>query len=80
MYIVRQEGGVNFGLMMLVEDSGRYQGEALSRVLKTDYGYENTAGSQIAIDMNTRKLYRTAYGAYMRCDEANTPITEIYDF
>ena len=80
MYIVRQEGGVNFGLMMLVEDSGRYQGEALSRVLKTDYGYENTAGSQIAIDMNTRKLYRTAYGAYMRCDETDTPVTEIYDF
>lgn len=80
MYIVREENGVDFGLMMLVEDSGRYQGEALSRVVKTDYGYENTAGSQIAIDMNTRKLYRTAYSAYMKCNETETPITEIYDF
>lgn len=79
-FIVQEEGGVNFGLMMLVEDSGRYQGAALSRVVKTDYGYENTAGSQIAIDMNTRKIYRTAYGAYMKCFENDTPITEIFDF
>lgn len=80
MFIVQEEDGVNFGLMMLVEDSGRYQGTALSRVVKTDYGYENTAGSQLAIDMHTRKIYRTAYSAYMKCDEADTPVTAVFDF
>ena len=82
-FIVKKEGGENFGQLMLVEDSGRYQGAALSRVVKTDtngIGFTTNAASQIAIDMNTRKIYRTAYGVYMRCDENDTPVTEIFDF
>ena len=83
VFTVKQEGGTNFGQVMLVEDSNRYQGAALSRVVKTDengIGITTNAASQIAIDMETRKIYRTAYGVYMRCDENNTPVTEIISF
>ena len=83
VFTVKQEGGTNFGQVMLVEDSNRYQGAALSRVVKTDdngIGITTNAASQIAIDMETRKIYRTAYGVYMRCDANNTPVTEIISF
>lgn len=79
-YTVKQEDGENFGQLMLCEDSSGQQGMALNRVYKYDDGIQNTAASQVTIDMSERKVYRTAYSAYQHCSEEQDMPTAIFSF
>lgn len=79
-YTVKEENGENFGQLMLCEDSSGQQGSALNRVYKYDDGIQNTAASQVTIDMAERKVYRTAYGACQHCSEAQKFPTAIFEF
>lgn len=80
VFTVKQEGGTNYGQLMLCEDSSGQQGSALNKVYKYDNGIQNTAASQVAIDMAERKIYRTAYGAFQHSSEEIMKCTEIFAF
>lgn len=79
-YIVKQEGGTNYGQLMICEDSSGQQGSALNKAYKYDNGIQNTAASQVAIDMAEHKIYRTAYGVYQHSSEQEMKRTEIFEF
>lgn len=79
-YTVKEENGVSFNQLMLCEDSSGQQGNALNRAYKYDDGIQNTAASQVTIDMAERKIYRTAYGAYQHCSEMQQFPTAIFEF
>ena len=79
-YTVKKEGGENFGQLMLCEDSSGQQGSALNKAYKYDNGIQNTAASQITIDMAERKIYRTAYGVYQHSSEEEMKRTVIFEF
>lgn len=80
VYTVKQEGGENYGQLMLCEDSSGQQGSALNKAYKYDNGIQNTAASQVTIDMAERKIYRTAYGVYQHSSEQEMKRTEIFEF
>ena len=79
-FIVKEENGEDFGQLMLCEDSTGQQGSALNRAYKYDNGIQNTAASQVTIDMAERKVYRTAYGVYQHCSEEPMAETMIFSF
>lgn len=79
-YKVEEVGGVSFNQVMLCEDSSGQEGSALNRSHKYNNGIENTAASQITIDMAEKKIYRTAYGIYQHCSKIPQSETKIFNF
>lgn len=79
-YTVKEENGVEFDQLMLCEDSSGQQGTAVNRVYKHFGTVSGIAFSVLSIDMDEKKIYRTSYGVYKKCNDPTVQQTQVFNY
>ena len=69
-FYVKQEGGVDYNQLMLVEDSSALLGVSLNKVWRDISSPISNAFSILSVDLVERCVYRTSFGAIQKFNEA----------
>lgn len=68
-FYVKQEGGVDYNQLMLVEDSSCLLGTALNQVWRDISSPVSNVFSVLSIDLTEKCIYRTSFGAVQKFNE-----------
>lgn len=79
VFKVEEENGVSFNQLMMCEDSSGQNGTALNRCYKRFGTISDNAFSCLSIDMEEKKIYRTSYGVYAKCNDVDAKQTQVFD-